>query len=88
MRPVKGADHNITPLESLKNEVQALKGEFDMLKDTVDALQKAVNDLKIVCNMHQRALEGWRRYIVMSQQTQGSLNSSYLEEPLELMEEN
>jgi hypothetical protein len=38
MQSVKGANHNITLLESLKNEVQALKGKFDMLKDTVDAL--------------------------------------------------
>ena len=75
-------------LESLKNEVQALKGKFDMLKDTVDALQKVVNDLKIVCNMHQSALESWRHYIIISQQNQRSLDSSYLEEPLELMEKN
>jgi len=88
MRPVKGADRNITQLESLNNEVQTLAGKFDMLKNTVDALQKAVNDLKIVCNTHQSALESWRHYILISQQNQGSLDSRYQEESLELMEEN
>jgi hypothetical protein len=59
-----------------------------MLKNTVDALQKAVNDLKVVCNTQQNALESWRHCILTSQQNQGSLDLSYMEEALEFMEEN
>jgi archaellum component FlaC len=74
----KGTDGDMTPVEGLKNEVQALKSRCDIL-------EKTVNNLKSICDTHQGIIETFRQQIVNLHGHQGTLDLSYQGEEFESM---